>query len=109
MRVQIHGNSHQLSETLRVHTDNQARLATGRVSPHVERLSIYLEDVNGPRGGEDKSCRLVAKLLPRGEVVVHGSGGDWESLIHATLRRLARAVIREVDRRRSQRVGRISP
>jgi len=108
MRLQIHASSPDVGAALRTHASDQAQLVLGRVSPRITGLEMYLQDVNGPRGGVDKGCRLVAKLLPRGEVVVHGSGGDWETLVQATLRRLARAVLRELDRRRAKRTRRIA-
>lgn len=103
MRLKIHGYLREMDEMLRASIDTHARLTLGRVSPRLESVTLYLQDVNGPRGGEDKQCRLVAKLLPSGELTVHGLGEDWEKVIHSTLRRLSRAIIRELDRRRATR------
>jgi len=102
MRIQIFGHHVLIDGAMRSHIDARVRLALGRVSPRVARVSVYLSDENGPRGGVDKQCRLVAKLIPQGDLVVQGSDAEWEPLLNIALSRLARKVVREVDRGRSR-------
>ena len=103
MRIQVFSNHVDIDQTLRAQIETRVRLALGRISSRVSRVSVYLADENGPRGGVDKKCRLVAKLLPDGDLVVQGNGSDWEGLIGDTLNRLMRAVVRDLERRRSSR------
>jgi hypothetical protein len=62
-------------------------------------LTVRLTDVNGPRGGFDKRCRIAVALVPRGEVMVEGSGDDPFALITDAAKRVGRAVRRELERR----------
>lgn len=72
--------------------------ALGRFGTHVQSLSVRLRDLNGPRGGEDKSCTVVVQLhgSPR-EIVVQETDGDTAAAISRAADRTARAVARAVE------------
>ena len=57
----------------------------------VPRARVQLFDVNGPRGGVDKQCRVELKTANAGTVVVTAMARDWhEALDTALARRRAR-------------------
>ena len=68
----------------------------------IHRLTVRLTDVNGPRGGLDKRCRIAVALVPRGVVMVEGSGDDPFALVAGAAERAGRAVRRELERRRGR-------
>jgi len=83
------------------YAERRLEFALGRFGDRVQRVMIYLEDINGPRGGIDKRCRMVARLnQPAREVVVEGFEAELESLIDRTADRLGQSVGRELERRR---------
>ena len=67
-------------------------------------MLLRMDDVNGPRGGADKRCQIVARLTPTGEVRVQELDGDLYAAISRATDRLDRAVGREVERLREMRL-----
>jgi putative sigma-54 modulation protein len=68
-------------------------------------VHVWLEDVNGPRGGVDIRCRIELGLHPRGRIVVSSmAANSYVSLANAAARAgsvLSRRVKRARARRRS--------
>jgi ribosome-associated translation inhibitor RaiA len=69
----------------------------------VEEVVVRFEDVNGPRGGIDKECRLQVRLAPWGALEVEERRADLYAAIDVAAQRLGRAVARELERRRDAR------
>jgi len=65
----------------------------------IRHISISLKDVNGPKGGIDKHCRIIAKI-GAASMVLDETQPDWQSAV-------ARAIHR-LDRNASQQSQRIS-
>ena len=95
MRVLIHPRAITADEGLRARVAAALEAALAPVRRHLLWVDAYLTDVNGPRGGPDKRCRVVAHLRT-GPVVVSRTGVDpvaalaaaapaeLETLIHST-------------------------
>lgn len=66
----------------------------------VERSSVRVEDVNGPRGGADKRCRIKVVLHGLPSVVVEEQHASLQAAMDGALIRMERAVRRATDRRR---------
>lgn len=83
---------------------NEIRRRLGRklanFAAHIDRVSLRIEDANGPRGGVDIICRLKVVLRALPSVVVEERGAD----VLFTLGRVAEATARAV-RRTLQRSG----
>ena len=100
MQLDIRGVNYELNEELKDHVERRLRFALGRFAHRVERVSVLLSDVNGPRGGVDKRCRIAVGLVPRGVVMVEGSGDDPFVLVASIAKRAGRSVWRTLERRR---------
>lgn len=87
-------------ETLRKHLEHRLGLALDRHLDLVTSLSVVLDDVNGPRGGLDKRCRLVARGPSIGEVVLEEVAFQWSGAIDGAIATLAKAVARQHQRSR---------
>ena len=77
------------------------KLAEHRVSVVMRRLTwlvptakVHMSDVNGPRGGVDKRCKVELGTDTSGTVVVTSLARDWRSALDAALLRAARALVR---------------
>lgn len=69
----------------------------------VPRTRVRLSDINGPRGGVDKRCRVEVATRSGGVVVVVTAvARDWRSAIDQALGRAARSLLRAVRRTRAQ-------
>jgi ribosome-associated translation inhibitor RaiA len=103
MRLEIRQRGMKVTEELRVHVRERLRLALGRFARSIAQVWVYLRDVNGPRGGLSKKCRIVVELPRRGRVVVTGVDTDIFAAITRTASRTKFAVRRNVKQRLARR------
>jgi hypothetical protein len=83
------------------------RFVLRRLAWLVPRARVLLADVNGPRGGVDKQCRVELKTANAGTVVVTAMARDWHAALDSALSRSARALVRAWRRGHSpQRLAR---
>ena len=107
MQLEMRGVNYDLDDVLKGHIERRLRFALGRFAARIRRLTVRLTDVNGPRRGIDKRCRIAVALVPLGVVMVEGSGDDPFALIADAAKRVGRAVRRELERRRRGRNVRV--
>ena len=100
MRFEIRGQNIRLSDALRTHAERSVRLALGRFGARVSRVTVRVADLNGPRGGDDKRCRIAVAVQRAGNVVVEDTDVDLYAAIGRAAERAGRAVGRELDRGR---------
>jgi hypothetical protein len=105
MRIEVRGRKLDDPIGLQRHAERRLRFALGRFAAAVGRVTVRVDDVNGPRGGVDKRCRLVVALAPRGEVIIEDEDADVRALLDRSAERAGRAVERRLGRRRPQRYG----
>lgn len=103
-----------LFESRDVHADHlcelaerRTRFAMRRLSWLVPRARIQVSDLNGPRGGLDKRCRVEVKTQGAGSVIVTSLARNWRKAIDDALTRATRSLVRVW--RRSQARGRGTP
>ncbi len=71
----------------------------GKFASSIERTSVRVEDVNGPRGGVDKRCRIKVVLTGLPSVVVEERHHALQAALDGALVRAERAVRQTVQRR----------
>ena len=92
---------------LTAHVERRLRFALTRFSGRIGRVNVFLADQNGPRGGIDKTCRIVVRLRDGGDVVAEVSDVDWEVAVDRATTRIGHSTGRELARRRAgRRMGR---
>ena len=92
------------SEALRDHAQRRIRAHLRRFAEDVSSVLVRIADVNGPRGGLDKHCRVTVKG-PRVTTTVVELGADAYGAIEAAISRASRALARALDRQESTRVS----
>jgi hypothetical protein len=70
------------------------RFVLRRLTWLVPRARVRLSDVNGPRGGVDKQCRVELRTDSAGTVVVTAVARDWQAALDTALARSARTLVR---------------
>ena len=77
------------------------KFSLSRFEGAVTRVKIRFFDVNGPKGGIDKRCRISAKLRAGEQVVVSGEGEHYIEALGNCLERLVRSIRRKIGKRQS--------
>jgi ribosome-associated translation inhibitor RaiA len=95
------------ADPLRELAENRVRFAMRRLSWLVPRARIQLSDLNGPRGGLDKRCRVEVNTQGSGSVVITSVARDWRHAIDEAVARATRSLVRVW--RRSQARGHATP
>jgi ribosomal subunit interface protein len=93
MKIRIRSTS-SLTDGLRGHIGRRLRSALERFRGHVDDVQVRLSDVNGPRGGVDKRCRLVLSVARGGVVVAEGRATNFYQAVDLAANRAARSVRR---------------
>src|SRR5690606_5245207 len=64
----------------------------GKFAPTVQRISVRLADVNGPRGGVDRQCRIKVRLRGLPSVMVEHQDASQPAAIRRSVGAVERAV-----------------
>lgn len=86
-----------------VHIERRLRFALSRFTGRIRRVNVFLADQNGPRGGIDKTCRILVRLADGGDVVAEVSDVDWVIAVDRATTRIGHSTGRQVERRRAGR------
>jgi hypothetical protein len=76
----------------------------GKFVPSIERVTVRLSDVNGPKGGPDQRCQIKVVLSGLPSVVVNETDVTIARSIDRAISAVADAVGRRVQRRRLKRL-----
>lgn len=113
MQIVIQSSGIDVTAALRQHVERRLHFALDWAHYHVRKISIRLFDLNGPRGGEDKRCRIQFAVPGRLEVVVEDTEADLYVAIDRAAdragRTLARRMARQREHRGSPRLSRHAP
>ncbi len=99
MRVEIRSRGMDIGERLRDYSIRRVRFALGRYGTRIVRAVVFLTDLNGPRGGIDKQCRILLRLRPGREVTVEASDADLLAAVDRAADRARHALSRDIQRR----------
>ena len=101
MQINIQAKQFSLTDALRSHVERRLRSTLTCCGEHIQRVNMRLSDINGPRGGEDKSCHLQVVLAGLSDVVVEDIEADMYVAIDRATDRAGRTVVRKLDRQQT--------
>jgi hypothetical protein len=84
------------------HIERRLMFGLSRHAGRIQKIIVFLEDSNGPRGGVDKICRIVVKTRGCGVVITSGMHVNWRLAVDQAAARISRAVARHVVRHRER-------
>ena len=111
MRLDIRSRNVAVTSELRQHIDRRVGQALNRFEQHVGSVRIALTDVNGPKGGPDKVCRLTVVLASCDQVAVTEYGSNLFRIVDRVADRVKQRVssvlekVRRFDPARSIRTA----
>ena len=100
MRLTIKARGIELTEELQTFITRRVHFAMSRMVDVVRRVDVNVIDVNGPRGGVDKLCRVRVHGLGLPEIIIEERDAQTESAVATATARASRAVLRAIARRR---------
>jgi putative sigma-54 modulation protein len=101
IHIRFHGLDH--SNAFSVYATRRIEHVLGRLGRKVTRVMLRVVDTNGPRGGDDKRCRLVISGPGLGTVILTEVRGDVYSATEMALYRARRALRQGLGRSRGRR------
>ncbi len=87
------------------HIERRLRFALSRFRGRIVKVFVFLQDLNGPRGGIDKVCRVLVKTRGSGIVVAAVIDSAWEAAVDRATTRIGHSVARQIERHRGRRGG----
>lgn len=98
MRTIIHSKDIEVDDVLREHIERRTLMSFSRLSERIARVEIYLSDLNGPRGGVDKHCKIEVHLTNLPLAVLDDLDSDVIRLVDRALARTTRLVSKRLER-----------
>lgn len=89
-----------LSKDTRAEIRNKLNRKLGKFAKAIERVSVRVKDINGPRGGIDQVCRIKVVLSNLSSVVFEAQDASLDVAIGSALTGIERAARRSLQRRR---------
>jgi putative sigma-54 modulation protein len=83
---------------LREKVERRVAFALDRYGAHVSHVSVYVADLNGPKGGVDKLCQITAVLKRGKPVLILERGAEILPTINRALDRVGHSIGRSIQR-----------
>lgn len=74
--------------------------AFARILPALRAVDVTIADINGPKGGADKQCRLRVRGRSIPTIVIEHVGTDTLATVSLAAERAEQVVLRKITRRR---------
>ena len=96
------------SPALNAFVRSQLKNALGRIESAIVAVDVFMEDINGPKGGVDKQALIRVHLRTRRVITIEARHEDLYAAIRNGVRRAKRAAHRHLRRVRRTRTSRIA-
>lgn len=100
MQTVIQALNFTLTSALRGYVKRRIGFALSTREDHIQRISVRLSDINGPRGGKDKRCHIQVVIPHMADVVIEDTEEDLYAAIDRAVDRAGRTVGRRLSRYR---------
>jgi hypothetical protein len=109
MNVDVRIQSDDLEAALTDYVIRRLHFSLGRFAGRLGRVVVRVSDLNGPRGGVDKACRILAEFTPSGKTVLNEAvDANLFVAIDRATERIGRNFSRRLERERELWSGRES-
>ena len=108
MQIELRTKGVRVGPELRAAVERRLGFALDRFEQRIVRVVVRVEDLNGPRGGEDKLCRIDVHLRGSGTLRVRARADAVVPAVHMAADRAGHALARWVQRERTTLVQLLS-
>ncbi len=103
MKFEISSNRVVVGESLRTYIEDRVSKSFQRLGSWVQRVSVAVADINGPRGGVCKQCRLVVTVNGVETIVVTETGESVVASVSNAIHRAGYSLKQRVKSRQDRR------
>lgn len=103
MNIAIRARHARLDPDFEERLERRLRFALARFGGRIRRIRATLQDINGPRGGEDQHCTIQVSLTPSGSIIAEATDTEVAAALGRAADRAARRVGDALNRRRTMR------
>jgi ribosomal subunit interface protein len=98
MQFEIRGMDISMRQALRDHIERRLRFALDRFARRVRQVRVKVGDLNGPRGGIDKCCKLAISLDRSSTIVVESHASNVYGAVDCVADKAATCIGRILKR-----------
>lgn len=102
MQIQVFAREVHVSQRLQEYIKRRMNFASQRFAQRIVTIRVRLRDLNGPRGGVDKSCQLMIGLREARTVVIKGRSESAYALIDSVVEKASNSIVRRLKRKETQ-------
>jgi putative sigma-54 modulation protein len=102
MRIEIHSSSFRLTDELRAFVERRIHFAFNWNHLRLQKITLRLDDINGPKHGIDKSCSIQIPMLYTNPIVIKEVQSDLYVAIDRAIERAAQTLSRKISRNRDK-------
>lgn len=106
MDIAFKMTSQPTPSSLRAALTDSIQTALDRFRHRLKRIEVYVEDVNGPRGGIDKECRFIAELHHMPSIVIREQAESVRKAVGLATNRAKRILREKMNHQSKLRAGR---
>lgn len=103
MKIDVRFHGVPSSENLRHHTLRRTREQLARFGHEITQVVVRIRDVNGPRGGLDKTCHIRVQGPRIGTSTVEKVGVDPMAALNLAAHKMVSVAKKRLERRRVTR------
>jgi ribosome-associated translation inhibitor RaiA len=104
MNIDIQARNFNLTGSILREVEKRIGYTLGNRYDKIEHITVRLGDINGPKGGNDKSCRIRVAIPGQKDVFVEDIEADLYTAIHRAADRANRTVARRLARERQRAI-----
>ncbi|MEI6515238.1 MAG: hypothetical protein WCO77_04610 [bacterium] len=97
MHIEVKQDKVELQNSLIANIQQHLSADLARFDRMIRRVCVKIADINGPHGGEDKSCRIQVYLKRTSSVVIEERGASVLSVVGRAIDRVDMAMLRMAD------------
>jgi ribosomal subunit interface protein len=98
MHIDIQAQNFSITEPLTAYVMRRVNFAFSSRYDQIIRINVRLLDINGPRGGVDKRCRIHINLPRIKDIVIEDTEPDLYTAIDRAMDRAGRTLNRRLER-----------
>ena len=103
MELEISSQNMNVDAETESQVERRMEFALKQFNSWITRVQVHLEDVNGPRRGIDKKCRILVNIKGGKTIKIEDLDADLIAAVNRAADRLGQVVSREIERRREKK------